>query len=168
MPPIVNNSRLSQTEKTRLRVSENSPLMLRVGELFNRNESTLWTIGETESLSQIGPSDKELTLIKNYYTAVFPEDKDYRRRKLQTLLNNRNGELDKAEAWGREEHKRFEDRLLRTTERINEATAQIQAIEAQPKVGDFDSERRCDILKRVMDLRITERFLTCKLESWPP
>ena len=147
---------------------ENSPLMLRVGELFNRNESTLWTIGETESLSQIGPSDKELTLIKNYYTAVFPKDKDYRRRKLQTLLNNWNGELDKAEAWGREEHKRFEDRLLRTTERINEATAQIQAIEAKPKVGDFDSERRCDILKRVMDLRITERFLTCKLESWPP
>ena len=118
MPPIVNNSRLSQTEKTRLRVLENSPLMLRVGELFNRNESTLWTIGETESLSQIGPSGKELTLIKNYYTAVFPKDKDYRRRKLLTLLNNWNSELDRARAWAKEAQKGLSKRLRHTTDTI--------------------------------------------------
>ena len=72
-PPIANNSNLSQTEKGRLRVFGNSPLMFKVGELFNRNQSTLWTIGEAEALSQISPSDKELALLKNYYSAVFPK-----------------------------------------------------------------------------------------------
>ena len=94
--------------------------MLRVGELFNRNQSTLWTIGEAESLSQISPTDKELAILKNYYRAVLPEDKNYRRRKLQTLLNNWNGELDMAQEWGRGEHQRLEKLLQRTTEKINE------------------------------------------------
>ena len=115
MPSTVNNSKLSETEKGRLRVLGNSPLMLRVGKLFNRNESTLWTIGEAESLSQISPTNKELATLKNYYSAVFPKDKDYRRRKLQTLLNNWNGEVDIARAWAKEQQKGLSKRLRDAT-----------------------------------------------------
>ena len=114
-PPFRSTGKFSQTEKNRLRVSENSPLMFKIGELFRRNKSTLWTIGESEALSQIDPSTKEVALLKGYYSAHFPKDKDYRRRNMQTLLNNWTSELDRARAWAKEEQKRLSKRLRNAT-----------------------------------------------------
>ena len=89
--------------------------MFKVGELFRRNRSTLWTIGESEALSQIDPSTKEVALLKGYYSAHFPKDEDYRRRNMQTLLNNWTSELDRARAWAKEEQKRLSKRLRNAT-----------------------------------------------------
>ena len=61
--------------------------MFKVGKLFKRNRSTLWTIGEEEALLQVDPSDKELALLKNYYSGHFPKEEDYRRRNLQKIYD---------------------------------------------------------------------------------
>ena len=89
--------------------------MFKIGGLFRRNRSTLWTIGEAEALAQINPSTKEVALLNGYYSADFPKDKDYRRHNLQTLLNNWNSELDRARVWAKEEQKRLSKRLRKAT-----------------------------------------------------
>jgi hypothetical protein len=76
------------------RVQENSALMNRIGSWFGRKPNTLWSLADAEKLQSINPSEEDLTAMENYYTAVIPENKDFRRRKLETLLNNWQGELD--------------------------------------------------------------------------
>ena len=36
---------------------------------------------------QVDPSDKELALLKNYYSGHFPKEEDYRRRNLQKIYD---------------------------------------------------------------------------------
>ena len=74
-----------------------TPLEIRVGKLLNRKETTRMSEKERAALKQIGePSEDELQLLEEFYNAVIPEEKDYRRTALLTLLNNWNGEVDKA------------------------------------------------------------------------
>jgi uncharacterized protein YdaU (DUF1376 family) len=69
----------------------------RLGKLFRRRESTKPTQKERKALKAITPiPDDDLTLIEAYYNAPHPPDADYRRRDLQTLINNWPGELDRA------------------------------------------------------------------------
>ena len=161
----VAKSKLSQTEKGRLRVTENSPLMCKVGKLFRRYESTLWTIAEEEALSQINPLPKELRLLESYYSANFGKDEDYRRRDLLTLLNNWNLELDRARAWAKEAQNGLSKRLRHTTDTIYSMEGEIKALEALPTLNGFNVERKSHTLNQLEGLRKKKRFLARELQT---
>lgn len=78
------------------RVFENTPLMIRIGSWFRRKPTNLWTLEEKAALDRMGdlPAD-EIVEMEAFYKAP-PNDKDFPRHDLITLLNNWPGELDKA------------------------------------------------------------------------
>ena len=78
------------------RVRENSPLMVRIGAWFGRRPSTLWSVDEAERLDAVAPSDDELDLLEDYYRSDDPEIAPYRRRAIETLLNNWTKDCDVA------------------------------------------------------------------------
>lgn len=89
--------RMSETEKRRHRVKENSDLMVRIGKWFHRKPTTRWTLYEKEALDIIGDiPEEELAVMEKYYTTNISRKDDYRRRSLDTLLNNWVTELDRA------------------------------------------------------------------------
>ena len=74
-----------------------SDLQIKIGKLLGRRESTQWSDKEIAALESIGePDDADLVLLEDFYNAVIPQDLDHRRTALLTLLNNWNGEVDKA------------------------------------------------------------------------
>ena len=81
------------------RVGKNTPLMGRIGTWFDRRVSTRWSVAEAGTLSMIDPEEEEVEQLEQFYLAEIPKDEDYRRRDLMTLLNNWNGEADKARTW---------------------------------------------------------------------
>ena len=111
--------------------------MCKVGKLFRRYESTLWTIAEEEALAQIDPLPKELQLLKSYYSANFRKDEDYRRRNLLTLLNNWNSELDGARAWAKEAQKGLSKRLRHTTDTHLAWRVKVKILGASPEAFDI-------------------------------
>ena len=98
--PKINKRRLSQTDKKRVKVDANSELMKRIGSWFGRSPDTLWNVYESEALVSVDPSESELQVVETYYTAHRVGDKDYRRKNVETLLNNWSGEMDRATAFG--------------------------------------------------------------------
>jgi uncharacterized protein YdaU (DUF1376 family) len=90
-------------KKKRVRVEANTDLMIRIGAWFGRRETTLWTVAEAEALEAVSPQPDELQELKRYYTAEIDKKNDYRRRDIITLLNNWNGELDRARRWKQSE-----------------------------------------------------------------
>lgn len=80
------------------RSPENSALMIRLGKFFNRRETTRWSEKERKALKSLMPIDPEdVALLERYYgVRIPPDEKDFRRTSLETLLNNWNGELDRA------------------------------------------------------------------------
>jgi uncharacterized protein YdaU (DUF1376 family) len=74
-----------------------SPTMLRLGALFNRKPTTRWDKKEIKALKELGKVDEsDLAILERYYTERIPKAEDFRRHDLQTLLNNFNGEVDRA------------------------------------------------------------------------
>lgn len=94
-----NWSRWPEKRQKATRIGKNSPLMERISRWFNRRVTTPWSVAEAGALSMIDPLPDEVDALERFYLAVIPPQEDYRRRDLQTLLNNWNGELDKAQAW---------------------------------------------------------------------
>lgn len=71
--------------------------MLRFGRIFRCRVTKVWDKKELKALREIEPVDEEdFRVIEKYYTAKIPADKDYRRKNLIVLLNNWNGEVDRA------------------------------------------------------------------------
>lgn len=69
----------------------------RIGKLLNRRESTAWDKKELAAFKGIKqPPEEDMKALEDYYNAVIPKLEDFRRRSLQTLLNNFNGEIDRA------------------------------------------------------------------------
>ncbi len=69
----------------------------RVGAIMHRRPETRWSEKEKAALAALYPlPDEDVKLIEDYYRAPIPEDKNFRRRDLLTLLNNWPGELDRA------------------------------------------------------------------------
>lgn len=71
----------------------------RVGGWFKRRESTAWSEDEEKKMKAIvrnGYDPLDLDVLESYYCAAHPTDKDYRRKDVITLLNNWNGEIDRA------------------------------------------------------------------------
>lgn len=65
--------------------------------LFNRKHTTKWSTAEMKALKAITPIDpQDIAALKRYYSASIPDATDYRRHDLATLLNNFNGEVDRA------------------------------------------------------------------------
>jgi hypothetical protein len=76
---------------------DNTPLMIRLGRFFNRRPTTRWSPSERKALKKLIPIDTEdLELLERYYLEVIPQVEDYRRRDLETLLNNWTKEIDRA------------------------------------------------------------------------
>lgn len=69
---------------------------IRVSGWFNRRPTTPWSAKELRAWATADKSPESLDLLAAYYTADLPEQEDYRRRDLATLLNNWNGEIDRA------------------------------------------------------------------------
>ena len=90
-----NWQRMSEKIRKQTKVHRNTEPMQTIGAWFGRKPETLWTVAEAVALNQINPSPAEVAGMGRYYTADIPAD-DYRRRDLQTLLNNWSGELDRA------------------------------------------------------------------------
>ena len=78
-------------------VQPKTPTMLALGKIFHRRETTKWSKEELKALKEIGEIDPEdLKAVVTRYTSRQPEGTDYRRRDLATMLNNWNGEVDRA------------------------------------------------------------------------
>jgi hypothetical protein len=73
----------------------------RLGAIFNRKESTAWSEKELKAFDAIVPIDDfELQLVEKYYRAErIKGEKNRSRRDLITMLNNWNGEVDRAKVW---------------------------------------------------------------------
>ncbi len=77
--------------------ADNSPLMIRLGKFFNRRATTRWSAAERKALKKLTPIDPEdIELLERYYLEEIPQGDDYRRRDLETLLNNWTKEIDRA------------------------------------------------------------------------
>ena len=69
----------------------------RFNRFFGRRETTPWSKKEIAALRALGEIEPEvLAQTERYYAAKLPKDGDYRRHDLLTLLNNWNGECDRA------------------------------------------------------------------------
>jgi len=75
-----------------------TPEQLRLNKLFNRRPTTPWTPKELKAWKLVAPDidEQDLAVLERYYGYQLPEGKDYRRRDLQTLLNNFFPEVDRA------------------------------------------------------------------------
>lgn len=80
---------------------------LRINALFGRRQTTRWSKKELDSYNtNFSPDDLEV--VEAYYSADLKHSEmDYRRRDIPTLLNNWNGEADRARDWA-EKQKRKE------------------------------------------------------------
>jgi hypothetical protein len=81
---------------------EPTACMLEIGKWFNRRPTTRWQKNELKAFKEICDGDDfppEIHIVRAFYTANIIPDKDTRdtrRQDLVTLLNNWNGEIDKA------------------------------------------------------------------------
>lgn len=89
----------SLRDQKRLRVRENSLTMQRIGRWFKRQPSTPWMVSEAAALDRLQLSPEQLDAVEAYYLARIPPADDFRRRDLQTLLNNWSVEEDRARGW---------------------------------------------------------------------
>lgn len=78
------------------RVNFNTIEMVEFGKIMGRGEKTLWTVAEAMALMAVKPTPDEIELAKKYYHAQIDKPDDWRRRNIITLLNNWNGEVDRA------------------------------------------------------------------------
>lgn len=93
-----------ETKKRRVRVKENTPLMIRLNSWFSRRPGTLWSIKEKETLDAIGEiPEEDLTALELFYSKYNKVEEGCERRKsdLVTLLNNWQSQIDRAIVWGK-------------------------------------------------------------------
>lgn len=77
-------------------------IMAMVGRWFNRRATTKWSAKEMKALKAVldlQPMDDEIAALDRYYSATIQAKDDYRRRDVVTLLNNWQGEVDRARKW---------------------------------------------------------------------
>ena len=106
--------RPTKTEKKRLRVEQNTPLMVRIGSWFGQKPDTLWSLYQAEALAQLTQQgdfkDADLALLEGFYTTEPTNgEKDTRRHSLSTLLNNWRDELNKARRWADQQARSRDD-----------------------------------------------------------
>ena len=88
-------------KKSRFKV-KNSPtgeLAARVGAIFGRKKTTLWSKEEIETFKGITFDLEDLALVEAYYRSETKKADNYCRRNLSTFLHNYPGEIDRARRW---------------------------------------------------------------------
>lgn len=98
-----NARRMRALDQKRTKAKGNTATMSRINEWFGRRPDTIWTVAELLALIAINPTDPEITGMENFYLADDPDDCLFRRRDLLTMLNNWQGELDKARGYARKQ-----------------------------------------------------------------
>jgi len=93
----------SVTESTRAR---EEGLRERIGKMFGRDPESKWSKAEMialQAVESLGTSESDLEALSRYYrTKMISPDKDYRRRTVGALLENWQGELDRARGYLRD------------------------------------------------------------------
>jgi hypothetical protein len=90
----------TDTQNTKSKSIENTPLMIRVGKMLRRKPTTAWTAEERKFLKDIESTDEdEIELLERFYCAPIPKEEDYRRKTLARLLKHWRSEIDKARSW---------------------------------------------------------------------
>ncbi len=92
----------ASSETTRVSSAEEvDPLVLRLFALFRRKPWRKMDAKEKEAFRKAKVTSEDLEAVEAYFADDHPEwgVKNFRIRKLQTLLNNWNGEVDKAGDW---------------------------------------------------------------------
>ncbi len=81
------------------RVDVNDPSMLALGRIFSKRSGHLWREEDIQRFRDADPSEDEVGLVVEFYQAELREDSDlrFRRKSLETLLNNWTSEIGKAE-----------------------------------------------------------------------
>lgn len=85
--------------------TDKSAVMLEIESWYGRRRTTKWSKKEVKALGEIAETDgfpPDIATVKAYYTAKITPGKnevDIRRRDLLTLLNNWNGEIDRARSF---------------------------------------------------------------------
>lgn len=70
---------------------------IRIARLKGRRPQTKWSASEIKAWKEFTPvSEEDFRMLEKYYSAKIPLKDDIRRRDLGTLLNNWNGEVDRA------------------------------------------------------------------------
>ena len=82
-----------------------------------------------------------------------------------TLLNNWNGELDRARAWAKEPQKGLLKRLRDATASISRMEGEIDALGDLPVLNDFCRERKSNNIEQIKELRELKKGLARRLET---
>lgn len=94
-----------EEEKEEERARGKPPLQIRVEKLMRRRESTPLNPKEVKTYKAALPAieattEEQWSKLEKFYSA--PQEKTFSRKDLISLLNNWNGEIDKAEAWAKQ------------------------------------------------------------------
>lgn len=106
-PIFAKNRRDSKLTQAKTKVRFNTPEMKRVGRIWRRRESTLWTVAEYLALEELGDlAEEDIAAKEAYYLtgAVSDGKRDFRspRSDLITGLNHWHQDLDRERNWCRE------------------------------------------------------------------
>jgi hypothetical protein len=94
-----------EEEKEEQQARGKPPLQIRVEKLMRRRESTPLNSKEVKTYRAALPAieattEEQWSKLEKFYSA--PQEKTFSRKDLISLLNNWNGEIDKAEAWAKQ------------------------------------------------------------------
>lgn len=90
----------ANTDKKNNNNDQTTNLRIRLGGIYARKPETKWSDKEVKSLKSLKIDPDDLLLIEEFYRAESTPAQDlYRRTSLLTLINNWNGEVDKAKNW---------------------------------------------------------------------
>lgn len=85
-------------------------LRIKIGTMFGRKPESAWSKAEMIALGPVavsGTSEEDLEILRRYYrSSQIPGERDYRRKTVGNLLDNWQGELDRARGWDREEKRK--------------------------------------------------------------
>ena len=84
--------RKSSTDQSKIKVLKSNKKMDYIGGWFGRRKETLWNVKEAKALMELNPSKEDVLLMAKYRS----KPDEYHRKNIITLLNNWDGELDRA------------------------------------------------------------------------
>ena len=82
-------------------------LAQRIGDIFKRRHSTLWSVDEIKAFKAIPVfDDGDLSVVEEYYRNEAAKENSYCRTSLLTFLRHYPGEVDRARRWKENSRKR--------------------------------------------------------------
>jgi hypothetical protein len=136
-------------------------MALRTGRIFNRRETTLWSEKEMKALKSVmklNPTEEEIALIEKRYAAK----DEYIRTDLLTLLNNWNGEVDRARTFS------AKNTNGHTVKNLDEwPTDKRFTIDNPPKQQQFATERAFETVNGLYQTWRTKRLSEKQQPSKP-